>query len=533
MLPGKTPAPSDFVQMARRRLWWLILPPVLTTFAALVYSSTVPNAYQSDMLIAIDPQRVPDAFVRSTVTLSTDLRMDAIEVQVMSRTNLERMINEFDLYPDERKTQPLEEVVALMRSNVEVQLERGRPGPRGLEPSNAFHVRFTYHDPLVASRVTQRLGSLFVEQNRSDRRGLAESTNSFLEVQLEEARKSLVVQERRLEAFRERHGNAMPTQMSSNMQAIASSQMQVQSLVESTARDRDRKLMLERLYRDAAAEPSPAPVVSATTTAASASSTPAEQLASAKANLTALELRYRPEHPDVVRAKRLVAQLEGKAGATASASTSATAPEVPTSSTTPERREQLRQMLAEIESLDRQVAFKESEERRIRSEIADYQRRIEAVPGLESEWSALTRDYDTQQTAYKELLAKSGAAKLAVDLEQEQIGENFRIVDPAGVPVQPLSSLRLQINAGGLALGLLVGISIAALLELRDESFRTDKDVVEVLGLPVLASAPYIESAGDRAQRRRRRLQASVAGLLLVVGAGYLVWTLKLWNSLV
>lgn len=534
MLPGKTPAAPDLIQMAKRRLGWLFLPPLATTFAALLYSSTVPNVYQSDMLIAIDPQRVPDAFVRSTVTLSTDLRMDAIEVQVMSRTNLERMIAEFDLYPELRSKGPLEDVVSTMRSNVEVQLERGRPGPRGLEPSNAFHVRFTYTDPLIAARVTQRLGSLFVEQNRSDRRGLAESTNSFLEEQLEEARKSLEVQERRLEAFRERHGNAMPTQMQSNMQAITSAQMQAQSLVESMARDRDRKLMLERLYREAATEPAPVVAPATTNTAAGpAGATVPEQLAAAKSALASLELRYRPEHPDVVRAKRLVAELETKAAASQGTDTrGADTATAAIGSMTPERREQLRQMLAEIESLDRQMAFKDSEERRIRGEISEYQRRIEAVPGLESEWAALTRDYDTQQAAYKELLTKSGNAKLSVDLEQEQIGETFRIVDPAGVPVQPLSSLRLQINAGGLALGLLFGLSVAALLEFRDSSFRSDRDVMEVLGLPVLATAPYIESANDRVARRRRTVQLAVFSLVLFVGAGYLTWALKLWNSL-
>ncbi len=128
-------------------------------------------------------------------------------------------------------------------------------------------------------------------------------------------------------------------------------------------------------------------------------------------------------------------------------------------------------MTAEIESLSRQIAFKESEERRVRDEIGEYQRRIEAVPGLESEWAALTRDYETQQLAYKDLLSKSEASKVAVDLEQQQIGEHFRIVDPAGVPVHPRPSIRRKINAGGLALGLLLGLGIAALLEVQGRVF--------------------------------------------------------------
>jgi tyrosine-protein kinase Etk/Wzc len=189
-------------------------------------------------------------------------------------------------------------------------------------------------------------------------------------------------------------------------------------------------------------------------------------------------------------------------------------------------------MLAEIESLDRQVAFRESEERRLRAEIAEYQRRIEAVPGLESQWVALTRDYNTQQAAYNDLLNKSGNAKVAVDLEQEQIGEHFRIVDPAGVPVHPLPSTRPLINGVGLALGLILGIGAAALIEIRDATFHSDADVLEVLAMPVLAIIPRVETAVERIRRRRRKALLSALGTACLVAAGYVTWTLELWNSL-
>jgi uncharacterized protein involved in exopolysaccharide biosynthesis len=196
------------------------------------------------------------------------------------------------------------------------------------------------------------------------------------------------------------------------------------------------------------------------------------------------------------------------------------------------RREELRQMRAEIESLDRQMAFKESEEKRIRNEIVEYQRRIEAVPGLESEFVALTRDYDTQQQSYKELLAKSTAAQLAEKLESQNIGERFRIVDPAQVPVHPLAAIRAQVNAGGIVAGLIIGLGIAALLEFKDSSFRSDSDVLEVLSLPVLAIVPRVETAAERRGRERRRLALSAAGVGCVMLAGYVTWTLKLWKSL-
>jgi uncharacterized protein involved in exopolysaccharide biosynthesis len=260
-------------------------------------------------------------------------------------------------------------------------------------------------------------------------------------------------------------------------------------------------------------------------------------LADARANLASLELRYTANHPDIARLKRLIAELEPRASTEARQAASQAAPtdlaSLGAAQADPTRRENLRQMLAEIESLDRQIAFKEREERRVRDEIAEYQRRVEAVPGLESEWVALTRDYDTQQAAYKELLTKSTAAQLAASLEDEDISERFRIVDPAMVPVRPVPSRRIRYNAVGFGVGLALALGLAVLFELRDRSFRSEADVLDVLALPVLATVPRIETALERARKQRRRLVMSLGGVTCVFVAGYLVWTLRLWNSLV
>lgn len=537
MLPGKKLTAPALLEMLRRRFWLLAVPPLVALFGALLYSSTVPNTYESDMLIAIDPQRVPDAFVRSTVTLETDRRMDALQVQVLSRTTLQQLIEGFDLYKEERHGLPLEDVVVKMRKNIRVDLETPRPR-WGQEPQpSAFHVRFTYPDPKVAADVTQRIGAMFVDQNVTDRGAQAGATNRFLESQLADARVKLEAQEQLLENFRQRHGQELPTQTQTNVQSLSSSQLQAQSLVESAARDRDRKQMLERLYREAANEPPVAPIVTTQTGGVPAvGSSVQQQLAAARANLTALELRYKPDHPDVARARRQVVELEPQAAEEARAAATSgpnavTAP-VGTTQTDLARRERLREMAAEVESLDRQLAFKESEERRVRAEVSEYQRRLEAVPGLESEWVKLTRDYDTQQIAYRELLTKSTAAQVAANLEDQDIGERFRIVDPAQVPVHPLPSMRVRYNAGGLAFGLLVGLGIAALLELKDRSFRSDSEVLEVLALPVLASVPRVETLVERTRRQKRQRMVSLAGAVCVAGAGYVTWTLKLWNSL-
>jgi polysaccharide chain length determinant protein (PEP-CTERM system associated) len=539
VLPNKKFSLALMTGVIRRRLWLVVIPPVLGLFIALLFSSRIPNIYESEMLIAIIPQRVPDSFVRSTVTLRADERLDEISVQVKSRTNLEQMITEMGLYPEERKRMPMEDVVGRMRNDLVVGLEPMRRGPRGPEAANAFHVRFTYADPPTAAIVTQKVGALYVEQNSKGRGALAKATNAFLESELDQARRRLEAQDAKLEAFRQKHGKELPTHLQVNLEAVRGAQSQAQSLVEAIARDRDRKLMLERLYREAVNE---GPVVNPRSGSASGANDPAatagmsleRQLSTAKANLVNLQARYKPDHPDVVRSRAQIADLEQRIAAeepTTKASTPA-APE-PVDSVEAQRRENLRQMLAEIESLDRQTAFKEGEEKRLRNEIIEYQRRIEAVPGIESEFVALTRDYDTNQMAYRELLVKAEAARVAVNLEEREIGEQFRIIDPAQVPVRPVTSIRPAINGGGLVLGLLIGLGVTLLLEKRDSTYRSDADVIDVLSLPVLALVPAIVDEARQLHERKRKLMLSAVGIVCLASMGYVTWALKLWKSVI
>ena len=538
MLLEKTYTPVDFARMAWRRRWLIIVPFVAGLFATLVVSSQLPDLFQSEMLIQVVPQRVPDSFVQSTVTVRTADRINALSQQAMSRTELEELIETFDLYSEALNELPMQDVVDQMRDNVEVDVSLG--GARGAD-AEGFFVRFAYPDAEIATQVTGRIGALFVDQNARDRGALAEGTNEFLESQLAEARVRLEAQESRLEAFRQRHAGRLPDQLDFNMQAMQNTQLQLQAHVESLARDRDRKLMLERLYNDAevgstrpdtpAAEP-PSDAIGSeesleSVDAAVATGSAQQRLAVARTVLAGLERRLKPEHPDVVRTKRLIEDLENEVAEGPSG--------MPTVLTPQElaQRQRLQQMRAEIESLGRQITFKEAEEQRLQDVIRQYEQRIEAVPGVETEWIALSRDYATQQDAYTDLLSKSEQAKVAADLERRQVGEQFRVLDPPRVPLTPTSPDRIQISAIGTFASLFLGLALGALIEVRDSTFRTESEVIELLTLPVIAQVPYVESDADRRWKRIRRALASGGTGIAVIAGGYVFWTMELWRYVV
>jgi uncharacterized protein involved in exopolysaccharide biosynthesis len=245
-----------------------------------------------------------------------------------------------------------------------------------------------------------------------------------------------------------------------------------------------------------------------------------------------MELRLSPKHPDVVRTKHLIEDLERQVDAE-NLQRPASSEAVPDRQGSPDeirRRDRLREMRAEIESLDRQIAFKEGEERRLRALIGQYQARLEAVPGIESEWLVLTRDYDTLQQTYRELLSKSENSKMAASLEQQQIGEQFLVLDPPRVPVKPHSPNHLRINLLSTFAGLGLGLLLVGLAEYRDSTMRTKADVLGAIDLRVLVLVPLVTTEADLRRQRRRRRIVRAAAVALGVATAALFWFLTLWK---
>jgi len=178
VLPGKVYTPEEYVKIAWRYRWLIIIPFFLAAIGTYAVARVLPDRYRSETLILVVPQRVPQEYVKSTVTARIEDRLQSISQQILSRTRLERVIQDFNLYEKERKTGIMEDLVERMRRDIEVQIVKG----------DAFRVAFTGQDPRTVMRVTERLASLFIDESLRDREVLAEGTNQFLEAQLEDAR---------------------------------------------------------------------------------------------------------------------------------------------------------------------------------------------------------------------------------------------------------------------------------------------------------------------------------------------------------
>ncbi len=467
------------------------------------------------------PQRVPDNYVKPTVTQTIDERLPAITDQILSRTRLERIIQEMDLYKTERARTVMEDVVAQMRKDVKVLVVA--------REANSFRVTYTSGNAETARKVTERLASLYIEQNLTDRSNQAESTSQFIATQLEDAKRRLIEQETKLETYRKQHSGQLPTQMQANLQAIQNASLQLQALNDSTHRAQERRLLIERQIADSQAVPLTALVPTPPTSDAPLPTGTAQQLEVLRARLAAYLQRYTPDHPEVVSVKRTIDEVAARLAD----ETPLGASQLPDKPLTPAEAAQKKKILdlqAELAVIDRQLETNRLEEKRLKGVMADYQAKVDAAPTRESELVELTRDYSTLQAAYASLLMKREDSMIAANLERRQIGEQFRILDPASRPEKPYNQAqRVGVMASGAGVGLLLGLLLIGYREYRDSSFRREEEVHQSLKLPVFALIPLIQSDRELRAIRRWTLAMDIAGSVMVVAAAAVVviWRLK------
>ncbi len=520
MLPSQQITPEWLLTVLRRRWWLLAIPLVLGAVGTAIYAQTLPNRYESQTIILVTPPTLPSNYVRPTVTLPLVERLRILQQEVLSRARLERIILDLDLYEAEREEGIMEDVVSRMRTR-DIKVSSPRSAARRSNAAS-FTVGFQSSDPRMAHRVAERLTSLFVDENTRQRETIAEGTDQFLTAELQSARMRLEETESKLEAYKRQYGGELPQQMQSNLSALQNIQMQVQQLSESINRDRAEQLQIERQMNDllggSAEELADAPLPVANPFA--------DSLAKARGTLEAQLLRLTPDHPDVIRQQRVVAELEEKSRnaelrrPVSPATTAGT-----TSPAQRARANQLQELRRRHEQVAMQIASKQRQIDSRQAQAGTYQARVDAAPAREAELIGLTRDYETLKNRYNSLLTNSEQAKVAANMERRQVSEQFRIVDPPRVPERPISPDRMRMTLMGAIGGAGFGLLLVALLEYRDRSFRTEDDVVAALALPVVAVVPVILSREERRARWRRRWMASASGVAaLIVCSVILYW---------
>lgn len=502
---------EKILRMVIRRRWWVLLPAMVIAVGASLVSLLLPNHYESQAVILVESQQVPERYV--TANTITDMREVLLLMTdaILSRTRLLQIINDFDLYPTERKAMAPEQLIALMKSNIEIaptQKGSDQPEPRG---TNAFKIAFLGDDPHSAQAVTGRLTDLFIKENNESREEQSTGTTKFLSDELVSAEEALNQQDVRLRDFKMHNLGELPDQQAGNLAILNGLHGQLQNLEAALGHVRQQDAYLQSLisqYQEIAAAGVPV------SGSGSAASGPVETM---KAELSRLQAekfelmgRYTEKYPDVVKIDQEIKQTQQLlAAATASKPSLGKGGNDQQSSETtdPTRKDAaVVQLNSQLEANRIEKENDLAEEKRLESQIEEYEHRLNLTPVREEQLTELMRGYDEAKRHYDELLSKKKDSEMATSLIRRQQGQRFRIIDPPSLPTMPSNKGRLKISLGGLVAGLGIGFGLAFFLDSRNHSFREEGELRRTFGFPLLLGVPLMLSKIDL--RRRSRVAA-------------------------
>ena len=512
---------GDIWHIAVRHRWHVLIPVAIGLATAPLLAPFVPLRYRSEALILVEPPQVPGVYVQQTVKEPVEARLPSITARILSRSRLESIILDMDLYQEERKREVMEDVVEKMR------LRDVRTAPTGKD-TDTFRVSYISDNADTAQKVTERLASLYIEQNALERASQAESTTELIATRIDDTKRRLSEVDKKLEVYRKAHAGQLPTQLQGNLTAIQSLNMQLQQLSETANRALENRMRIERDLAALDAVP--------LTQGAPAGTTPgtipttAELLEAARSAREQLLKKYRPGHPALEDMERTIADLTARLANEAPLSTRTTAVEKPMTAAEAAQARRRLDLEAQRDVIEHSLTRYRDDEARLKRQIAQYQGKVDVVPTRETELQELMREYNTLNTAYADLVLKRESASLNATMERREIGERFTLLDEASRPERPYNQLyRIGAMGAGAAAGLVLALLIIGVLEYRDSSFRSSDEVVQALSLPVLASIPAMTSAGEQQAAARRQWAMDIGGsaLLLVSVAVVVVWQLS------
>jgi polysaccharide chain length determinant protein (PEP-CTERM system associated) len=449
-------------------------------------SYAFPAKYTSQSLVLVEGQKVPEGVVQSVITQDLAQRIATMQQQVLGRNRLQPMVERMQLV---RGGKNLDDVIEEVRASVQIEPVVtdiglvGTPGKRKAGTSvPGFYVSYTGPNAREAQNLCGELTSMLLSENQSSREQVAQSTTDFISRQLDEAKRNLDDQDAKLAAFKRQYSGQLPGDEDNNLKVLGTLNSQLDANTQTVNRAQQDKAYTESLLAQQLAA----------WKSSQGSTSPQsleQQITALQGQLLQLQARYTEDHPDVIKTKADIAEVKKRLAEVNDAAAKGTDASDKASLGEPP---EIRQLRLQVHQYGEVLAQSTREEKRLADQIRIYQSRVAVSPEVEEKYKQLTRDYDTAQKFYTDLLAKKSTSEMATDMEKRQQGEQMRLLNPANLPETPSFPNRPVFAGGGLGAGLVIGLGLALWLELRDKSIRTEADVEASLQMPVLVSLPWV-----------------------------------------
>jgi len=513
---------NKYIDLFLRRKMLISLLFLLSMPLGLATYLFTPKIYQATSLLSYEQQKInPNKMSPDIVSKIRDMVSSLTQI-VTSRTNLEKLIVDLNLYPELRKSRPMEDVVDAMRREIKIE-----PSKQG----DIFQITFSHSVADKVAKVTNALAAKFIEENLKYREERATETSSYTSDELLMAKETMDRKENAMRDYKLSHYNEMPEQRDGNVGRLIALQKQYQDK-QASIQDLERTCVLiqdqianRKKVLESIAEVKVEPDVVGQTSTPVQPMSNETRLAKARLVLDQLMTRYTEKHPEVKRTRDIIAKLEfevekekseGNGTENITMAQGGNGGENTGSSNRSTVDPAILQLEAQLKSVLMNIENIKAEKEQEKKVISQYEQWLAATPNREAEWSALTREYAQLKKHYDYLVSQDLEAKSMLNMEKRQKGSQFKIEDPARHPEKPIKPNFMQIMGIAVAAGLGAGLGLSMLLEFFDGSFRDPETLEPTLGIPLLTTVPHIAT---QAESRRGKWLIFFQIVLLLSGS--------------
>ena len=511
-MPGEIVSSNDLPVMlwteARRRRVTLVALFAGAAVLGLLVALLWPRKYSAATSILVQESNIIKPLMegRAVTTGNADRAAIAREV-IFSRQIMDQILKSGGWLKDNPSALEQERIIERIKDRTNLSNLR----------ENLIRIEYTDGDPERAFLVTRELAALFIKESLAAKERESREAYQFISQQVDGYRQKLSDAEDRLKAFRASNPDARPGSETDTNTRIAGLRTQLENArMEATEQRSKGRALQEQISGESA--------ITAVQTREMQYRT---RLSGLQAELDKLLLTYTDRHPDVIRVRHQMRDLEdemhaAQQRAAQGGSGGAADDSIVLNPLHQELRKRLDDTRSEVAAAQSRMSVSET---LLQSEL-ERSRRIADTANTLSE---LTRDYEVNRDIYQDLLKRRENARVSMNLDAEHRGLTFNIQEPASLPLRPLGLRFLHFTAAGLAAGIALPLALLFGLVRWDPRVRSAGRIEQLTGLPVLATVPTLVNSADR--RRGRLTDISLGVVLAAVALVYVVaFTLK-WIS--
>lgn len=448
---------------------WLICP------VGFLYVATLPDVYESKAQVFVDTRSVLQPLLRGlAIQTNPDQEIQMMAKTLLSRSNVEKIARESDLDITTATEDEFEALVTRLSKDISLS-STGR--------DNIYNISFSNEMPAVAQRVVQETLDLFVEGSLGNNRKDTDTAGRFLDEQLGEYEARLSESEQRLADFKRQYNDILPLagtyysslqQLNSDLEAT---RLQIKQTQQQTA-SLKKQLSGGKTADSFGVTNQDEPVLRTRYD---------ERIKGLEEELDRLRLRFTDKHPDVIETAALLESLEASRAKEIEAFLQADDDDG-----AQPLNELNRELKLETSRLESQVASLRVKETDLEAKIAELESKVDLIPQIEAESTALNRDYGITKRKYEELLSRKESADLSrrADVSSEDL--QFRIIEPPLMPKSPAGPKRVLFYTAVLIIGFGAGIAVAFLVSQLNPILIRPKQLLTVTDFPIWGTVTHL-----------------------------------------